>query len=814
MGKSTASCFRIISCGGDSVDPDDLQTPESKASSDRRGWSFRKKSAGHRVLSNSVTSEAPASASKESQESISVSCQVQPDLTVAEKTIEIQPKEEKKTELSSFLDSKLSDTQASIEDTFGEDASPDEPSIILIQTAIRGFLARRVLLKQKSITKLQAVVRGHIVRSHAVGTLRCVQAIIKMQALVRARHSRLLVDGSGYIPNHGESNGQSKKEAKATGAYTYVSIEKLLSNAFARQLMEATPKTQPINIKCDPAKSDSAWKWLERWMSVSSVSDEERQETEAAVEQHVDDIGHSGRKDVDLGHSGRKEEDLFVQIISKPTDSESGVDASDEVSNDNNMTSYEANDLDPHSNKSISPLSIHCNLQNSDQSDTRCELKELAPSEMKQTDLAEVMEPDLPKKEELQNDEEIPNELVEVEYLPQKEETGIDQNSPNSEYVSTAQPETEVKCFSRKASNPAFIAAQSKFEELSLAATSAKVTPSHDPEESNLDKVSSATQDQPLRSEDKDNGVAGNSISNVSVVQKGSSDCGTELSISSTLDSPDRSEAGVNDRGMDTKLSDETDNARNTQNLEVEAKSILLETDPSSNNTTKLERYESVDSVSGESLNSSILIDTPRLEKKPEDQIHLQVELGSETSHQVNKLSPEASPRSHATIPESQATPSSQVSVKPKKSKGEKSRSNRKSKPSSDDKNLSNHNQDSASRSSLEQLQEHKSGKRRNSFGSAKPDHKEQEPRDSSSSNSLPSYMQATESARAKAIANGSPRSSPDVNDKDTYIKKRHSLPSTNERQGSPRIHRSLSQAQQNTKGNASHSPQDRKWRR
>lgn len=29
---------------------------------------------------------------------------------------------------------------------------------------------------------------------------------------------------------------QSKKEAKATGAYTYVSIEKLLSNAFARQV--------------------------------------------------------------------------------------------------------------------------------------------------------------------------------------------------------------------------------------------------------------------------------------------------------------------------------------------------------------------------------------------------------------------------------------------------------------------------------------------------------------------------------------------------------------------------------------------------
>jgi len=39
------------------------------------------------------------------------------------------------------------------------------------------------------VVKLQAVVRGHIVRCHAAGTLRCIQAIVKMQALVRARCS-------------------------------------------------------------------------------------------------------------------------------------------------------------------------------------------------------------------------------------------------------------------------------------------------------------------------------------------------------------------------------------------------------------------------------------------------------------------------------------------------------------------------------------------------------------------------------------------------------------------------------------------------
>ena len=49
--------------------------------------------------------------------------------------------------------------------------------------------ARRELLRRKKVVKLQAAVRGHLVRNQAMGSLRCVQAIVKMQTLVRARHS-------------------------------------------------------------------------------------------------------------------------------------------------------------------------------------------------------------------------------------------------------------------------------------------------------------------------------------------------------------------------------------------------------------------------------------------------------------------------------------------------------------------------------------------------------------------------------------------------------------------------------------------------
>ena len=61
--------------------------------------------------------------------------------------------------------------------------------------------------------------------------------------------------------------------------------------------------------------------------------------------------------------------------------------------------------------------------------------------------------------------------------------------------------------------------------------------------------------------------------------------------------------------------------------------------------------------------------------------------------------------------------------------------------------------------------------------------------------------MQVTEFARAKALAKNSPRSSPDVQGKEAYLKKRHSLPGANGRHGSPHIKRTSPQAQQTTKG-------------
>ncbi|CAL9165905.1 unnamed protein product [Musa hybrid cultivar] len=136
----------------------------------------------------------------------------------------------------------------------------EERAATKVQAAFRGYQSRRVFCALKGIIRLQALIRGHLVRRQAVTTLHCMWGIVRFQALVRGQRVRLSGIGLEVRTKYPQMKSVDDKKLD-------FSKMQLSANQFVCKLLSALPVTKPVQIHYDPVEPNSVFSWLERWTS-------------------------------------------------------------------------------------------------------------------------------------------------------------------------------------------------------------------------------------------------------------------------------------------------------------------------------------------------------------------------------------------------------------------------------------------------------------------------------------------------------------------------------------------------------------------
>ncbi|CAH2070953.1 unnamed protein product [Thlaspi arvense] len=181
---------------------------------------------------------------------------------------------------------------------------------IIIQTAFRGYLARRALRAMKGIVKLQALVRGTNVRNQAKLTLRCIKALVRVQDQVlnhnyqqqqrsrvlssptsncyniEARRNSMFAESNGfwdtktYLQDIRSRRSLSRDMSRCTNQFvvsqeeTQSILEKRLEIAIQREKAQAIALSNQIRSRSyrnqsvgDDSELFERTQWLDRWMA-------------------------------------------------------------------------------------------------------------------------------------------------------------------------------------------------------------------------------------------------------------------------------------------------------------------------------------------------------------------------------------------------------------------------------------------------------------------------------------------------------------------------------------------------------------------
>uniref|UniRef100_A0A5B6YW49 DUF4005 domain-containing protein n=1 Tax=Davidia involucrata TaxID=16924 RepID=A0A5B6YW49_DAVIN len=166
--------------------------------------------------------------------------------------------------------------------------SREEVAAIKIQTAFRGYLARRALRALRGLVRLKSLIKGQSVKRQTRTTLRCMQTLARVQSQIRARRIRMSEENQALqrqlqqkrekeieklrasIGENWDDSMQSKEKVEAkiqSKQEAATRRERALAYAYSHQKMWKNSSKSANPTFMDPNNPHWGWSWLERWMA-------------------------------------------------------------------------------------------------------------------------------------------------------------------------------------------------------------------------------------------------------------------------------------------------------------------------------------------------------------------------------------------------------------------------------------------------------------------------------------------------------------------------------------------------------------------
>ena len=162
--------------------------------------------------------------------------------------------------------------------------SQEELAAVKIQTAFRGYLARRALRALRGLVRLKSLVDGNAVKRQTAHTLHCTQTMARVQTQIYSRRVKMEEEKQALqrqlqlkhqrelekmkIDEDWDHSHQSKEQIEASLMMKQEAAlrrERALAYAFSHQWKNSGRTVTPTFT--DQGNPNWGWSWMERWMS-------------------------------------------------------------------------------------------------------------------------------------------------------------------------------------------------------------------------------------------------------------------------------------------------------------------------------------------------------------------------------------------------------------------------------------------------------------------------------------------------------------------------------------------------------------------